>query len=203
VVEKQIRDALGADAEIGGMSFSVLEPKVTFTNFKLYSTADFGGTLFLDMPDLHIEYDRAALRRHEIHITFMRLSVNELDVVKNEEGTTNIFSTAKIIAPAKSGGGRSFAPFNGYRFTGIDSLNVSIGTAKFIDLKNQLHNRTLPLGIQNQMIANVKSPADFADLESLIWVHGGYLVGLPGSRQKRAVGNVIGSTNAVNVVKTP
>jgi hypothetical protein len=77
-------------------------------------------------------------------------------------------------------------------------LNISIGTAKFVDLKNQMRNRTLVLGIQNQTIANVKSPADLAGLESLIWFHGGYLVGLPGSRPKHTTG-----TNVVNTVKTP
>jgi hypothetical protein len=199
VVEKQIHNALGLEAEIGNLSFSVLEPKVTFGNFKLYNTADSGGTLFLDMPELHVEYDRAALRHHEIHITFMRLNVNELDVVKNEEGVTNIFSIAKIVAPAKSGGGgRTFAPLNGYQFTGIDFLNISIGTAKFIDLKNPPRNRMLALGIKDQMIANVKSPADLAGLQSLIWLRGGYLVGLPGSPPKHTTG-----TNAVNAVKTP
>jgi hypothetical protein len=200
VMEKQIRDALGVDAEIGNLSFSVLEPKMTFDNFKIYNSADFGGTLFVDTPELHIEYDRNALRHHEIHITFMRVNINELDVVKNEQGATNIFSIAKIVVPIKSGSGRTFAPLKGYQFTGIDFLNISIGTAKFIDLKNHFRNRSLALGIQNQTFTNVESPADLAGLKSLIWVHGGYLVGLPGSPPKHS--NPIG-INTTNAIKTP
>jgi hypothetical protein len=198
LMEQHIRVITGMEPEIRDFSFSVLDPKVTFENFKLYNTVDYGGTLFLDMPELHIEYDRAALRRHELHITFLRLNVNELDVVRNEDGTTNIFSLAKIVAPEKSaGGGRTFAPLNGYRFTGIDFMNISIGTAKFIDLKNPSHNHALALHIENQTVANVKSPADLAGLESLIWLRGGYWVGLPGSRPKHTISN-IGGTNAVN-----
>ena len=30
-------------------------------NFKLYNPPDFGGTPFLDIPEIHAEYDRAAL----------------------------------------------------------------------------------------------------------------------------------------------
>ena len=107
VVEQKIRTATGMEPEIGDISFGVLDPKVTLENFKLYNSADFGGTLFLDVPELHIEYDRAALRRHELHITLMRVNLHELDVVKNEDGATNILSCRHIDAapqnPAAAG----------------------------------------------------------------------------------------------------
>ncbi len=202
-VEQHIRAATGLEPETGDFSFSVLDPEVTLGNFRLYNSTDYGGTQFMDVPELHIEYDRAALRRHELHITFMRVNVNELDVVKNENGTTNIFSLAHIVAPAKSaGGGRAFALPNGWRFTGIDFMNVSIGTAKFVDLKNQSRNHAWKLNIENQTIVGVKSPADLAGLESLIWLRGGYLVGLPGSRPKHEI-SYVGGTNGVNAANTP
>ena len=207
VVENKIRNGLGLDAEVGDFSFGVLEPKATFTNLKLFNSADFGGTLFLDIPDLHIEYDRAALRHHEIHITLMRVNVKELDVVKNAEGVTNIFPIAKIVLPPKPGGdGRMFAPPNGYQFTGIDMLNISIGTAKFIDLKTPSRNRMLAVGIQNETIANVKSPADLTGLKSLLWYRGGYLVGLPVSRPQHTSSNTNSNstaTNEVNAAQAP
>ena len=184
IAEKEIRSALDMDAEIGSLSFGLLEPKATLENFKLYNPADFGGTLFLDVPELHVEYDRATLRRRELHITLLRLDLKELDVVKNEAGKTNIFTIAGTVVPSKTGGGREFAPLNGDKFTGIDVLNVSIGMAKFIDLKNPQRNRAVLLNIQNQILTNVMSPADLAGLESLVWIRGGYLVGLPGSPPK-------------------
>ena len=186
VAEKEIRKATGLEAEIGNLSFSILEPKMTFTDFKLYNPADFGGTPFLDMPELHVEYDRAALRHHQIHVALMRVSIRELDVVENSRGVTNIFALAQIAAPAGPGGVRKFGSFNGCQFTGIDTLNLSIGAVKFIDLKDRLHNRALALNLQNQILVNVKSPADFARLQSLIWTRGGYLVGLPGSPPRPA-----------------
>ena len=139
----------------------------------------FGGTLFLDVPELHIEYDRAALRRHEIHITFMRVNLRELDVVKNANGATNLPSFVNKMAPKISGGGRTIAPIKGYKFTGIDLLNLSIGKVRFVDLKDQRLNRMVAIGLQNQIYTNVVSSADLPGLSERLWYRGGYLVGLP------------------------
>ena len=52
-------------------------------NLRLFNPPSFGGTPFLNIPEIHVEYDRAALARHEIHITLMRFNLGELDIVKN------------------------------------------------------------------------------------------------------------------------
>jgi hypothetical protein len=177
---QKIRAVTGMEPEISDFSFGVLDPNVTLGNFKLYNTAEFGGTLFLDVPELHIEYDRAALRRHELHITFLRVNLHEVNVVKNAAGVTNIMSAINTMMPRKSGGGgRAVAPLNGYKFTGIDLLNLSIGTAKFVDLKDQRRNRMAIIGIQNQIYTNVVSPADLPGLSARLWLRGGKTVGLP------------------------
>jgi hypothetical protein len=180
LAERQIRAATGLEPEIGDSSFSVLESKVTLNNFRLFNTTEFGGTLFLDVPELHVEYDRAALRRHELHITLMRVNLRELDVVKNATGATNLMSFVNTLVPRKSGGGgRTVASLNGYKFTGIDLLNLSIGTVKFVDLKDQRRNRMAVIGIQNQIYTNVVSPANLPGLSGRLWLRGGKTVGLP------------------------
>src|ERR1039458_1606224 len=93
-VEYRIRAQTGMNAEIGRFSLGLTEPTVTIQNFKLYNPPSFGGTLFLDIPEIHAEYDRAALARHEIHLTLLRFNLGELNIVKNEAGRTNIFSLA-------------------------------------------------------------------------------------------------------------
>jgi hypothetical protein len=184
LAEQQIRAATGLEPEIGNFSFGVLDSQVTLENFRLYNPAEFGGTLFLDAPELHVEYDRAALRRHELHITLMRVNLHELDVVKNAAGATNLMSIVNTVAPRKSGGGTAVAPFNGYKFTGIDLLNLSIGTVKFVDLKDQRRNRMVTIGIQNQIYTNVLSPANLPGLSERLWLRGGAAVGLPVDQPK-------------------
>lgn len=164
LAERQIRAATGLEPEIGDFSIGVLDPTVTFDNFRLYNPAEFGGTQFLDVPELHMEYDRAALRRHELHITLMRLNLREVDVVKNAAGKTNLMSFINALAPPKSGGGRTVAPLDGYQFTGIDVLNLSIGAVRFVDLEDQRRNRAVAIGLQNLIYTNVVSAANLPGL---------------------------------------
>ena len=179
-VEHRIRAQTGMDAEIGRFSFGLAPPTVTIQNFKLYNPPDFGGTPFLDIREIHAEFDRAALMRDEIHLTLLRINLGELDIVKNEDGRTNIFSRGVNLPSKKSGGGKSAADFKkqtGFEFKSIDVLNVSVGTAKFIDLKDQRNNRTQKIGLDNCVMNNVKSRDDLAGLAVLIALRGGDFFG--------------------------
>jgi hypothetical protein len=180
-VEHQIRNTTGMDTKIGKLSIDLLTPTVTVENFKLYNTPDFGGTPFLSIPEIHVEYDRVALARREIHVTLMRFNLGEFDIVKNESGRTNFFPL-NITLPAKQfRDGKAMAIFKrqtGYDFKGIDVLNVSIGKVRFIDLKNQQNNREQDIGIENCIMKNVQSPADLAGLGALIWLRSDHMVGL-------------------------
>jgi uncharacterized protein involved in outer membrane biogenesis len=172
-MERQIRAQTGMDVEIGSLKIALTSPTAEIQNLKIHNPPDFGGTPFLDIPEIHIEYDRAALARREIHIKLLRFNLGELDIVKNQAGRTNLFSLG-IASPAKkSGGGNVMANFQkqtGYDFKGIDMLNVSIGKVKFIDLQNQQNNREQTIGIDNCVIPNVKSQVDLASLAALIYL---------------------------------
>jgi uncharacterized protein involved in outer membrane biogenesis len=200
LISRRIRNATGVDAEIGKFSFQVFTPTVTFESFKLYNPPDFGGTPFLDIPELHIEYDRAALRKHQLHITLLRLKLAELDVVKNQAGETNLISLLAAAKIKKAGdGAKAFAQQTGFEFMGIDVLNISIGKAKLIDLKDQRQDRTLEIDLDNQVIKDVKTPADLAGLAALVWLRGGSLIGLPVSQPPKS-GAGTGVEAATNIV---
>jgi uncharacterized protein involved in outer membrane biogenesis len=176
VVEHNIRAQTGMDAEIGKFSLSLVSPTLEIQNQKIYNPPSFGGTPFLDIPEIHVEYDRLALARKEIHITLLRFNLGELDIVKNQAGQTNIFALG-VIVPSKKPGGSAVAvnlkKQTGYDFQGIDVLNVSIGKVRFIDLSDARNNREQPIGIENCVLKNVKSPADLAGLGLLIGLRGG------------------------------
>ena len=175
VMENRIRAQTGMDAKIGKFHLGLTEPVVTIKNLKLYNSPEFGGTPFLDIPEIHIEYDRLALAKHEIHLTLMRFTLGELDIVKNEAGQTNIFSLGVTLPDKKSSGAAAaeFKKQTGFEFKSIDVLNVSVSTAKYIDLKDQRNNRAQKIDIQNQVIKNVTSGADLAGLAVLVALRSG------------------------------
>src|SRR5271154_5992254 len=104
MIEHNIRAQTGMDAEIGRFKLGLTEPTIEIQNLKIYNPPSFAGTLFLDIQEVHIEYDRAALAKREIHVTLMRFNLGEFDIVKNEAGRTNIFSLGGAT-PAKKPGG--------------------------------------------------------------------------------------------------
>ncbi|MGD0744262.1 MAG: hypothetical protein ABSA45_03815 [Verrucomicrobiota bacterium] len=177
VVENRVRAQTGMDAEIGKFSVGLIEPTVEIQNLKLYNPPDFGGTPFLNIPEIHVEYDRAALTRHEIHLTLLCFNLSEFDIVKNEAGQTNLFSLGIPLTAKKSGGAASFKKQTGYDFKSIDVLNVSIGKVRFIDLKNQRNNREQIIGIEDLPLRNVKSQTDLAGLALLVALRGGDIFG--------------------------
>src|ERR1041385_5476467 len=77
-VTRQIRAQTGLEARIEKFSAGIFSPVVTIENFKLYNPADFGGGPFLNIRELHVEYDRAALGRRTVHLKLLRLDLAEL-----------------------------------------------------------------------------------------------------------------------------
>ncbi len=177
VTVNRIRAQTGMDAEIGTFHLGLLEPVVTIKDLKIHNPPAFGGTPFLNIPEIHVEYDRAALAKNRIHLTLLRFHLGELDIVKNEAGQTNLFALG-LALPAKgaAGGGQDLKAFKqqtGLEFQGIDALNVSVGTARFIDLKNSANNRERNLGIDNFVVKDVKTRANLAGLVVLVALRGG------------------------------
>ena len=179
VKEHRIRAATGMDAEIGRVSFGLIEPRVEILDLKLYNPPDFGGTPFLNIPEIHVEYDRTALALSKLHLTLVRFNLGELDIVKNEAGQTNIFALGlglpdkKSMSAASSPALTDFKRQTGLTFQSVDALNVSIGTFKYIDLKDPRHNRTQKIGIENYVMKNVKGPADMIGLAFLLALRSG------------------------------
>ena len=160
-MEQQIRAQTGMDVKIGKLSTSLLSPVATIENLMLYNTADFGGTPFLNIRELHIEFDREALTHRELHFKLLKLNISELSVVKNDLGQTNIVN---LMAAAKLK-----PPTGAVDFKGIEVANFSIGKIAYLDLKNQKNNRQTSVNLQNQVFRNLNTPEDLYGTFVLIW----------------------------------
>ena len=186
VAQHNIRTQTGMDAEIGSFHLGLVEPVVHLENLRIHNPPDFGGTLFLNIPEIHAEYDRTALAKGKIHVTLLRFNLGEVDIVRNEQGRTNLFALG-VALPAKPPANRAataeFQHRTGLNFQQIDVLNISVGTMKFIDLKDQRNNRGQKLGIENFVVKNVTNTANLAGLATLGALRGGDFFGRPGGWQ--------------------
>ena len=130
--------------------------------------------VFLDIPELHVEYKWRDLMYRELHVTLLRLQLAELNIVRNQAGRTNL--VAASARPAAPRGPRQ----PDLEFKGIDVLNLSLGRVRYVDLQNPAASRELRLDLDNRIVKNVKSRADFNGLLLLLWLRsGGNLSGQP------------------------
>ena len=140
---------------------------VSIKDFKLHNPAGFGDAPLLVIPEVFVEYDQSALAKNKIHLTQVRFNLSDLNIVKNEAGQTNLLAVG-ITLPSpkekveKDTGLAELKKKTGLEFAGVDALTVSIGTVKFIDLKNSQNNREQKLGIENLALKNIKMPSELA-----------------------------------------
>lgn len=170
VIEHNIRSQTGLNVEIGRFELGLATPSIEIQDLKIYNPPTFSNTTFVDIAEIHAEFDRDALLRKEFHVTLLRFNLDELNIVKSPDGLTNIFELAKT-APVKSNTGiakPNFKEQTGYDFTDIDSLSVSFNKAKYIDLQNPANNREQTIGMTNCLVPNVKSISDLAGVVLLI-----------------------------------
>jgi len=160
-VEQQIRAQTGMDVKIGKFSLSVLSPLATIENLTLYNTADFGGTPFLNIRALHIQFDREALAHRELRLKLLKLDIAELAVVRNDLGQTNIVALAAAPKPAKTS--------EMVDFKGIDVANFSISKVAYVDLKHQKNNRQITMNLQNLVFRDLKTSGEFYEAFVQIW----------------------------------
>lgn len=181
VIEHNIRKQTGMEVEIGKFHLGLTEPVIEIKDLQIHNSAQFGGTPFLTIPEIHAEYDPVALSRKEIHITLLRFNLGELDVVKSQDGLTNIFSMGLALPTQKSAAttaadAQALADLKKQTdmdFKGIDCLNVSVGSFKYVDLNNQKNDREQNLAINNLVITNVTSIADLTGLGVLVGLRSG------------------------------
>jgi uncharacterized protein involved in outer membrane biogenesis len=175
LAEHRIRSQTGMEVRIGRFSSGILSPVVTIENLKLYNTAEFGGTLFLDIPELHMEFDPIALAQRRLRMKLVRFNLGEISIVRNEAGQTNVMAFIEKQKPGGSKKEKDAAQrlLGDLEFDGIDVLNLSMGKARFIDLHDSKANREIAVGMENQIFKDVNSEGDAYAILFMIWLRSG------------------------------
>jgi len=164
----RLRSKTGMEVNIRAVHVGLLSPTVSIEGLQLRNRPEFGGALCLDMPELHIEYDAAALRARRLHITLLRLDLLDLSLLQDKNGRSN------FDPPGKAGNHDSSARKNSVgrlQFTGIDVLNVTLGKFRLLNMASG-NGEEIDFGIKNKILRNVKSEKDLAPLGLATFAHG-------------------------------
>lgn len=158
LAEAHIRRETGFETKIGKLEFSLFAPTLTIENFVLYNPAEFGGSVFIDVPDLHLQYNREELAFNRLHLKLLRLNIRELNIVQDQKGRTNIVEILRKVSPELDAKGKETK--ENYNFTGIDLLNLSLGKVRYTNLRFPARNQEINLKLKNELTQNVRSQED-------------------------------------------
>ena len=182
LVERRLREQTGLEPTIGRCEIGLLSPTITIQDFKLHNPPAFGGQPFIDLPELFLELDPAALTSGELHFKTVRMNLRAVNVVENQAGEQNTERLhAQLGQPTHAGIGTNARPQ--IRFTGIDQLNLTVGRVRFTSLKNPAQNWERDLGFNNEVATNIRNEGDLAVvLVKILLKHGlSALKPLPGT----------------------
>lgn len=155
-MESRIRAETGLEAHIGSFELALFAPTLHIENFVLYNPPQFGGSPFLIVKEIHVEYDRPALSYRELKIHLLRFNLSEIDVVENQKGETNL----QMLQALNKNSVKKKKQDQALDFTGIDTLNLTLGKIRYMSLKTPGPAKEFDLGVKNQIQQNVKTTAD-------------------------------------------
>jgi len=174
LTEERIRRETGFEAKIGKLEFSLFSPRVMLENVVMYNPADFGGSVFLNVPDLYFEYDRKQLALGKLHLKFLRLTMTEFHIVENQQGRTNLIDVLHKAAPELLGAPSSSD--DRYTFAGIGTLNLSLDQVRYSNLRVPKRSQEVKLGLKNDLTHNVRTEQDVAAILFKVLLRAGITV---------------------------
>ena len=178
-----VEQKTGYAATVDTFKVGLLTPTLHILGLKLNYPADKGGRVLMDSPEIFVEYDRDAAKRNEIHLKQLRWNIREIGVEdSNSSGMEGLVAQASaLMAPTnqvapdpKSPIVQSPAGPAGVNFTGIDTLDFSLGTVHFRNPKNALGNRDMAIDLQNRKLTNVVSYMDLSPLAIELIIKGAF-----------------------------
>lgn len=162
-VEYRIRARTGLDARIGRISSGFFSPSLTIENLKLYNSAEYGGSPLLDVPELHLEMHRTPLAFRRLHFKLVRLDIQEMNIVENKEGNTNVVRFLSELEQLASPNSAEPSWWD-WKFQGIEVLNLSLGKIHYSSLKKPGKRTQVDVGLDHELFIDIKTLPELTDL---------------------------------------
>lgn len=162
----------GMDVKIGRFDVGLLDPGLTIENLVLYNTSEFGGSPFVEVPELRVEYARGNFFSRKPHYKLVRLDLKQVNVVEDRKGRSNFEILEDLISPdehSRTNAGprplRTRSP--------IDTLNLTLGKATFMSMNHPGRVDQLIMNVHNQVVTNIKPDQDLTAVLLTVLIRNG------------------------------
>jgi hypothetical protein len=158
LAERQIREETGMETVIGRVRIAMKTASIRLDNVRLISPPEFGGQLFIDLPDVYIEYDPVALMFRRLRFQRVLFRLDELRVVRDPHGRTNLES---LLHRVKSANWNHRLTGRGLTFQGVDAVGFSVGRFRYYDVRDPLRHEETFIGVRG---ISVLKPRDIQEI---------------------------------------
>jgi hypothetical protein len=153
-VEYGAKKLTGFPLEIGSVNLGLFSSKVDVHNLKLMNPPEYQEKMFVDMPELYVNYRLRSMLSGAPHINDMLINIKQLVVVKTNKGDSNAMKLKGVVS---SGGSSS-------KYT-IDKLRIHVGTVTIKDYSRpKMSERDISLNID----ATYNNITDSTDITRLV-----------------------------------
>ena len=154
-VEIGAKRITGFPLEIGTVDVGLFSSKVDVRDLKLMNPPEFQDRMFVDMPELYVDYRLGSMLSGAPHINDMLINIKQLVVVKTDKGDSNAMKLKGVVS---GGNSKSSAKYQ------LDQLRIQVGT---VTIKDYSHakpmERTLTLNLQ-RTYKNINDSTDITRL---------------------------------------
>jgi hypothetical protein len=113
----------GFPLEIGSVSLGLFSSKVDVHNLKLMNPPEFPEKMFVDMPELYVDYRFGSMISGAPHVNDMLINIKQLVIVKNNKGDSNAMKLKGVVSPPGSKSTKY----------AVDKLRIHVGTVTIKD----------------------------------------------------------------------
>lgn len=101
--EQFVKKQTGLPLKMEGINIGLVDTKVDIDDLKLYNPPNFEEKLMVNIPDVYVDYNLPEIIKGNVHLNEIRFHLNEVIIVKNKAGQTNI-DTLKALQQPKADG---------------------------------------------------------------------------------------------------
>lgn len=136
LIETGVKTVTGLPLKMGGLDLNFGNEFVKIDDLKLFNPAGFPDEAMVNIPEIYVAYDFAALLKGRAHLRELRFALDEFSVVRNEKGVLNLDTLKSLSkAPAPGNGAPAPAPSKSTPKpkVQIDLFNLKVGRVFFKD----------------------------------------------------------------------
>jgi uncharacterized protein involved in outer membrane biogenesis len=155
--EQRVRQETGMETILGRVRIDLRSPVVRLENVRLISPAEFGGRLFLDLPEVRLEYDTVALLFRRIRLRRVEFRLDEVRIVRTAQGRTNLDHLRERLAQGRLAS--QLADWH-WKYDGTERVTFALGRLSYHDAREPEKSEAVRVGVRGVTLKPLKSGED-------------------------------------------